>query len=175
MVVVCWMEAKLLPSLVVMVRSLSTHASWTEGFSWKDVSDNSYKFVLNMTQIWDTFHVLWDTFHVLLSGTSPVIFPNLSHGHHVFKITPFGCGTNHSPVTFFADIGRSFPEPEICRVSMTQTIAVQSNRVTLHFSGSGPYQSFTCYVDRGGRVVRNCEWSQTCSLFCLTLFSGRGL
>ena len=54
MVVVWWMEAMLLLSLVVMVQSLSTHASWMEGSSWKDVSDISYKFVLNMTQIYMT-------------------------------------------------------------------------------------------------------------------------
>ena len=76
MVVVWWMEAMLLLSLVVMVQSLSTHASWTEGSSWKDVSEISYKFVLNMTQIWDTFHVLWDTFHVpLLQAPVQWYFP----------------------------------------------------------------------------------------------------
>ena len=59
-----------------MVQSLSTHASWTEGSSWKDVSEISYKFVLNMTQIWDTFHVLWDTFHVpLLQAPVQWYFP----------------------------------------------------------------------------------------------------
>ena len=125
-----------------------------EGSSWKDVSDIiSYKFVLNMMRI--NYNCGTHSTYPL-TGTSPVIFPNLSHGRHVFKITPFGCGTNRSPVTFFADIG-SFTEPVICRVSMTQPIVVQGNRVTLHFSGLGPYQSFTCYVDRGGRVVRNCE------------------
>ena len=90
------------------------------------------------------------------TGTSPVTFPNLrSPGRHVFKITPFGCGINRFPVTFYADIGNAMIA--ICRVSMTQPIAVQGNSATLHFMGSGPYQSFTCFVDRGGAVYRNCE------------------
>ena len=97
------------------------------------------------------------------TGTSPVTFPNLrSPGRHVFKITPFGCGINRFPVTFYADIGEVMID--ICRVSMTQPIDVQGNSAMVHFMGLGPYQSFTCFVDRGGTVYRNCECTTSCSI-----------
>ena len=90
------------------------------------------------------------------TGISPVVFPNLPPGRHVFKITPFGCGRNRSPVNFFADIDA--PVIEICRVVLTQPLVVTGNSVTIHFQGLGPSESFTCFLDRQGRVFRNCEW-----------------